>query len=287
MTSFLDYSLDLQDAENVSLFDETTLWSAMFGLMLFEQMPFRKNEKILDVGFGTGFPLVDLAQRVGSTCSVVGIDPWAPAVERARKKAEYQNARNVSMVLGSAERMPFPDAEFDLIVSNLGLNNFQNPQAAMRECRRVSKPGSRLVLTTNLSGHMTEFYDLFLKLASEHGLPSLCADIQADVARRSTIESLTSLLEDNNYRVVRVHREERKIRFSDGAAFFNHYFVRASFIGSWKKIVFDHMGVDEGRQFFARLERRLNKIAEQDDVLSMTIPMAYLEAELRKESRSV
>ena len=58
--------------------------------------------------------------------------------------------------------MPFADATFDLMVSNLGVNNFDGSCGRHpRVPPRVAKPGAILALTTNLQGHMQEFYAIF------------------------------------------------------------------------------------------------------------------------------
>jgi ubiquinone/menaquinone biosynthesis C-methylase UbiE len=63
---------------------------------------------------------------------------------------------NVALIDGDATQMPFPDRSFDLIVSNLGLNNFDDPVTAMAEYRRVARPGALLALATNLQGTMAK-----------------------------------------------------------------------------------------------------------------------------------
>ncbi len=106
--------------------------------------------QVLDVGCGTGFPLFELAQRLGSISRVYGLDLWKAALNRAKRKAQLWNVRNAELGQGDATVMPFRNGQFDLIVSNLGLNNFNDPEAVLAECRRVSKPSAKVVLTTNL-----------------------------------------------------------------------------------------------------------------------------------------
>jgi arsenite methyltransferase len=71
-----------------------------------------------------------------------------------------------------------PDASADLIVSNLGLNNFDHPEAALRSCFRIAKPGASLLLTTNLVGHMSDFYDAYRNVLLELGFSDRIAALE-------------------------------------------------------------------------------------------------------------
>ena len=86
MNASINKKFDLNDPSMVSVIDELPLWSAPFGLLLLETVTLRFRICALDVGCGLGFPLLELAQRLGSSCHVYGLDPWAKAVERVRLK---------------------------------------------------------------------------------------------------------------------------------------------------------------------------------------------------------
>jgi ubiquinone/menaquinone biosynthesis C-methylase UbiE len=202
---YLAFQVDLNSEESVSNYDELPLWSAAFGLMLLDHVPLRPNIKVLDVGCGTGFPLLELAQRLGPSCTVIGLDTWEAALERARFKARVSGVRNVEITKGDAAAMLFPDAQFDLIVSNLGLNNFSDPKTSVGECRRVMKPGARLALTTNLQGHMKEFYDVFDSTLRSLGETDAVGALQKHIDHRATVPGIRALLEQNGLRVTKVH----------------------------------------------------------------------------------
>src|SRR4051812_22972147 len=161
---YLVHRLDWREPQFPLVYDELPLWSAMAGLILLAHVPLRANTRLLDVGCGTGFPLLELAERLGPTCRAVGLDPWTHAMDRAQVKVDYcgiGREGHVTLIRADAENMPLEDSSFDLIVSNLGLNNFDDPAGALRECHRVAAPGATLALTTNLQGHMREFYKIF------------------------------------------------------------------------------------------------------------------------------
>lgn len=284
MVDYLTSRIDLHDPETVSAYDELPLWSAMFGLLLLRRLPLRPDQRVLDVGPGTGFPLLELAERLGPTCEVHGIDLWRAALMRARRKARIREVRNVTLSEGDAAALPFSDGQFDLVVSNLGINNFTDPEAVLRECRRVSKPAGWLAMTTNLQGHMREFYEVFETTLVEMKLDAAAAELERHVRHRATVAGVSELLARTGYRVRAVQEESASMRFLDGTALLNHYFVRLGFLDAWKAVV----PAGERETVFSRLEASLNRVAEARGELTLTIPMAYFEAERAKtEARPV
>jgi arsenite methyltransferase len=274
MSNSPGHSFDLDQPETVSAYDEMPLWSAMHGFLLLRHVPLATGLQALDVGCGTGFPLLELAQRLGPTCTVTGLDPWGAALDRAASKARVWGVENVRLMSGTAEAMPFPDSHFDLIVSNLGLNNFEDPPAALAECRRVSGPSARLALTTNLRGHMAEFYAVFEATLRDVGDRPALAALQRHVDHRATVEGLAELLERGGFRVVKVVEESEVMRFTGGSALLRHAFIRLGFLEAWKRIV----PGEAHEETFTRLEADLNRYAEGRGELALTIPMAYVEA---------
>jgi SAM-dependent methyltransferase len=170
--------------------------------------------------------------------------------------------------------MPFAGATFDLIVSNLGVNNFDDRAAAIRECRRVARTGATLALMTNLQGHMKVFYDLFAELLA--GDNEAQQRLRAHVEHRATVANVRELLESGGFTVTRVVEREGVMRFADGTALFNHHFVKLGFLDGWTKVV-----PGNERAVFARLRDALNEHAAQRGELRLTIPMAYIEATAR------
>lgn len=258
----------------VAFYDELPLWSAPFGLLLLEYAPLRAGASVLDIGCGTGFPLLELAERLGASARLVGLDPWRNALDRLRGKIAAYRIGNVELVEGSAERMPFAGATFDLVTSNLGINNVEDLPRSLAECRRVLRPEGRLALTTNLYGHWREFYDQFRETLRSVGRGELCAALEAHERHRATVASITADLEVAGFMVERVEEREFAMRFVDGGSFLRHHFIRLGFVEAWKKVVPE---VDRVL-IFGRLEEDLNRLAADLGELRLTVPMAYLQA---------
>jgi arsenite methyltransferase len=260
------------------LYDELPLWSAPFGLLLLDHVPLRRGITILDVGAGTGFLTIELAQRCGDDSQVIAVDPWEAAVTRLRRKVSHLGLTNVRTLVQDVATIDLPDASMDLIVSNLGINNFDDPEAALRACRRVAKPGADLLLTTNLVGHMAEFYETYRAVLIDMGFHDRIPILDAHVNRRATVESVRVLLERTGFTFVEAITGSFRERFIDGSALLGHYFMRLGFVPGWKEIA------PEGamERTFAALEQRLNALATEQGGLALTVPLACIHARVAR-----
>lgn len=270
---YLDFEPDFSSASVMAAYDELPLWSAMFGLLLLDEVPLANVRDALDVGCGTGFPLIELAERLGPASHVHGIDPWRAGLSRAAEKIASRGTPNVSLHEGSASAMPFADASFDLIVSNLGVNNFEDPCGALRECRRVARTGAVIALTTNLQGHMHEFYAAFDEVLREVGDVAALDRLGAHLAHRATVPGVRELLEDGGFTIDRVVERQGRMRFASGTALLNHHFIKLGFLDGWKNVV-----PGDPRRIFSLLQKKLDDDARTQGALSLSIPMAYIEA---------
>lgn len=104
--------------------------------------PFR----MLDVGCGTG-TLLSLAARDPLAERLVGLDYAAEMVRRAGEKfSESEQSAKLAVVRGDAERLPFADATFDVLACCNSFHHYPHQPAAVRDFRRVLRPGGLLVL---------------------------------------------------------------------------------------------------------------------------------------------
>jgi ubiquinone/menaquinone biosynthesis C-methylase UbiE len=97
------------------------------------------GQRVLDVACGTGILAREAVLRIGSTGSVVGLDPNPGMLAVAE-----QLAPTVEWRQGMAESLPFPDQSFDLVVCQFGLMFFTDRRQALREMLRILTPGGRL-----------------------------------------------------------------------------------------------------------------------------------------------
>lgn len=265
---YLNHSVDYRDFDLVSIYDDLPLWSAPFGLKLLERVKVAKGLTVLDIGSGTGFPLLELAERLGETCKVFGIDLWEEAIQRINLKIIKKDIKNVSVLNCSAESMSFDSNFFDLIVSNNGINNVSNQTKAFSECFRTLKERGQLIFTYNLPGTMAEFYDLFLEVANQ--IDTFYGEkIREHIySKRKPVKYYDELLKDIGFQIKSISNDKFIYRFADGTTMLNYFFIKLAFLGSWKDI----LKTEEVEKVFTIMENRLNQIAVQKGELILTIP---------------
>jgi demethylmenaquinone methyltransferase/2-methoxy-6-polyprenyl-1,4-benzoquinol methylase len=116
----------------------------------------RQADRVLDACCGTGDLAV--AARAAGAAQVVGVDFSERMLERARRKAP-----ELEWVQADVLALPFDDASFDSAVVGFGVRNVENLEAALRELRRVLRPGGRLGILeiTIPRGLLAPFYRLW------------------------------------------------------------------------------------------------------------------------------
>jgi ubiquinone/menaquinone biosynthesis C-methylase UbiE len=113
---------------------------------LLEPARLQNGEGVLDVGCGTGALALAAKRRVGPAGTVHGIDAGLEMIARAKHKASRASL-DICFHMAHAQSLPFPDAQFDVVLSTVMLHHLPRkvrPQA-LREMRRVLKPGGRLL----------------------------------------------------------------------------------------------------------------------------------------------
>lgn len=98
------------------------------------------GQVLLDVGCGPGTITVDLAQRVAPG-HVVGLDRSERVVELARESVRTASVTNLTFRTGDVYALDFEDASFDVVHAHQVLQHLPDPVAALRELRRVTRPG--------------------------------------------------------------------------------------------------------------------------------------------------
>jgi demethylmenaquinone methyltransferase/2-methoxy-6-polyprenyl-1,4-benzoquinol methylase len=104
--------------------------------------------RVLDVAGGTGdiaFRIADMARGRGGEAALTVCDINADMLGEGRRRAVAKGETGIEWVCGDAEKLPFPDAHFDAYTIAFGIRNVTHIDAALREARRVLKPGGRFL----------------------------------------------------------------------------------------------------------------------------------------------
>lgn len=273
MEHYLNASYNLEDPSLVSVIDELPIWAAPFGLQLLDSIHMKPCMRVLDIGFGLGFPVLELAMRLGNSSQIYGLDPWQAGIKRAREKVEKMGLSNVHLIEGVAENLPIDSHVFDLIVSNNGINNVQDIRETFKECYRVMKPESQMVFTMNLDDTFFEFYDIFRKVLKKQGLENEIEQLQHHIYdKRKPLGEIKNMVQNAGFEISEIKYGNFSYRFIDGTAMFNHFFIKISFLDSWKKIAGVHTP-----KVFSNVEKEINKIAAKSGGFQMSVPFATVD----------
>lgn len=107
----------------------------------------QKGEVCVDLGSGKGLDALKLAEKVGPSGHVYGIDVSDGMLEKAKKNAEKLGVENVSFQKAELENLPLEDATVDLIISNCTLNHAADKQRVWDEMHRILKEGGRFSIS--------------------------------------------------------------------------------------------------------------------------------------------
>ena len=110
-----------------------------------ERVALKPGQHVLDVACGTGILARMAAPQLGPTGLILGVDLNAGMLDVARDLAPRDGAR-VEWRQGDASTLPFADGSFDIVLCQQGLQFFPDKAGALREMRRVLKPGGRVGL---------------------------------------------------------------------------------------------------------------------------------------------
>ena len=134
---------------------EYDLFTSIFGLgvnrpnsrTVVELAKIKPGDKVLDVGCGTGNLTLTAKNAAGVSGAVYGIDAAPEMIEVAKKKAQHAHA-DVTFEIGLVEKIPFPDAFFDVTINRLMVHHLPDDlkRQAFAEIFRVLKPGGHLLI---------------------------------------------------------------------------------------------------------------------------------------------
>ena len=161
------------------------------------------SEHVLDVACGTGFVARLAAQRVGAKGRTVGIDLNASMIEAARAASDRDVSTTIEWRIGDASALPSEDGAFDAVLCQQGLQFFPNRAGALREMRRVLRPGGRLAFTVWSAIDDTPYAAALAAALARHVSPEAGSMARAPHALHDAVE-LHALVASTGFQNVRV-----------------------------------------------------------------------------------
>ena len=138
------------DSSSIHHFFFTRSNKAIVGLL-----PPTKEISILDVGVGTGI-LIEQVLLKNKSAHLFGVDIPSEMVKKAKRK--FQGKNNVTIVLGSANKLPYKDNSFEFVTCANSFHHHPDSIQSLEEMKRVLKPGGKVILSDGcLDGFLRQF----------------------------------------------------------------------------------------------------------------------------------
>ena len=196
------------------------------------------GDRVLDVACGTGVVARCAAQRVGAAGQVVGLDVAAAMLAVARTLVPAADA-SVEWREASAEAMPFPDAAFDVVLCQQGLQFFPDKPAALRDMHRVLGAGGRVVLSVWRPITCSPGFAVLADALAHHVSPDAGALLHTGPFALGQADVLSPLIAGAGFRDITLQNARKMLHFPSPEAFVQRY-VASSSLGSLVAQVDDH-----------------------------------------------
>ena len=118
----------------------TSLFQDFYRIVAKQVLEKIRAGRVLDIGTGPGRLPIVLANE-SPLLQVTGLDLSADMVKIATQEARRRGLKNLTFRQGSASELPFPDTEFDLVISTLSFHHWKQPEKALDEIYRVLREG--------------------------------------------------------------------------------------------------------------------------------------------------
>lgn len=188
------------------------------------------GERVLDVACGTGLVAFEAARAVGPDGRVFGIDLSGQMVDAARLQSSKKALSNVGFARMDAESLALPDASFDLALCALGLMYLPDPERALREMRRVLRPGGRMALAVWGERSRCGWSAVF---------PIVDAEVASEVCplffRLGQQDTLARLCAEAGFEAVEQRRIATTLRYADGDEACNAAFAGGPVALAWSR----------------------------------------------------
>ena len=188
------------------------------------------GETVLDVACGTGLITFEAATAVGPRGNVLGVDLSGQMIEVARRQALRRQVNNVRFARMDAEQLDLPDASVDVALCALGLMYVPDPDQAVREMRRVLRPGGRMVIAVWGERARCGWADLFSIVDAE-----VSSEVCPLFFRLGQQDALQRLCHTEQFADVTQHRISATLAYANADAACDAAFVGGPVALAWSR----------------------------------------------------
>ncbi|MFC2113058.1 class I SAM-dependent methyltransferase [Bacteroidota bacterium] len=270
MTSFFS---EICNTGITSITEELPYWSTPSGLEIMNSVQLKPNLKVLDTGSGSGYQMIELAQRLGNSSMVFGMEQEDEILERIIQISEKYQLNNIEAIKGNIDRLPFGDHYFDLIVSNIGIRNIDNFDLFFEECKRVAKPTAQLIISLHLQDAIMEFYNAMEEVLKSQNMLYEIETMKEHIhSRYKSLKSVEHILHSAGFLISEIKLHKFSMTFLDGTTFFNHRLIRNVFLPEWTTLFEKKVHKD----IFKAIELKINHLSSSANGFKISVPYAVL-----------
>jgi ubiquinone/menaquinone biosynthesis C-methylase UbiE len=213
------------------------IWTHRFGRMLMRGFTAPQKAMVLDVTCGTGYLAGELLRKLDEQSRVIAIDPSSALLDVARKKlGDLGGKRLFFRTEDALARVPFADDVYDAVLCNLGLTEASEPERALAELARVTKPGGVVAATLPIAGTWAEFYDLFREVLVKHDKADALGRLDEYLRRQPDEADLERWLSRAGLGDRQVEVESFSLLFRSSREFFFAPVIEFGPLAAWKTI---------------------------------------------------
>jgi ubiquinone/menaquinone biosynthesis C-methylase UbiE len=209
------------------------LWRAQLSraqVKMLECAAIAKGERVLDAACGTGLVAFAAARAVGPGGEVVGVDLSGQMVESCRRRADVRRVANTRFARMDAESLGLPEASFDVALCSLGLMYMPDPWRALRQMRRVLRPGGRVAVAVWGDRSQCGWAPVF---------PIIDAEVRSEVCplffRLGQGNTLSRVCADAKFEALQLHRITTTMDYADEDEACNAVFVGGPVALAWSR----------------------------------------------------
>lgn len=198
----------------VLLQEQTDTQLDPFGRAAIAKLELTLGARVLDIGCGCGQTLLELAELVGASGRVMGVDVSEPMLARAGERVAGQPT--IELCYANAQTHPFPAADFDALFSRFGVMFFEDSIAAFANLRRALRPGGRVAFVCWQTLAKNPWAELPLRavmqVLSSTALPELFRPGRPGPFHLSDPDRVRAILSDAGFAEIEIERFERPLQ---------------------------------------------------------------------------